>query len=190
MSQLVAEVLERLPLLREMTDQHQALSMQQRPLGFRRLVVAAEGGKTAAGGQAARGVEVVILEVPVVAAPTGREMPERAVTRVGALVGVAALRQPAPARQPLYQTAVLDTHGSMEPRTAGAEEGRMAVLLAAASVAPEVEVPRAYLQRLRAQPTPEGEEEALGLIQPQQAARAAPASSSSPFRGLCDGPLR
>lgn len=164
--------------------------MQQRPLGFRRLVVAAERGKTAAGGQAARGVEVVILEVPVVAAPTGREMPERAVTRVGALVGVAALRQPAQVRQPLNQTAALDTHGSMDRHTAGAEEGRMAGLLAAASVAPEAEVPRVSIRPRRARSTPEGEEGALDLIQPQQAARAAPALSSSPYRGSCNGPLR
>ncbi len=186
----MAEVLERLPLLQEMTDQPQALSTRQPRSAFWQREAEAGQQKPKPDGREDLGVEAQVEGMPVVVALTGKVIPERADTQVGARVEVEALRQPAQVRQPLNQTAALDTHGSTAPPTAAAEEGRMAVLLAAASVAPEAEVPRVSIRPRRARSTPEGEEEGLGLTQPQQAARAAPALSSSPFRDSCNGSLR
>lgn len=147
----MVEALERLPLLREMTDQHQALLTRQPRSAFWQREAEAGQQKHKPDGREDLGAEALGGGMPVVAALVGKEMPEPAVTQVPVRGGVEALRQPAQVRQPLNQTAALDTHGSMAPPTAVAEGGRMAELVAAASVAPEVEVPREYTQRPRAQ---------------------------------------
>ena len=174
----------------EMTDQHRASSTRQPRSVFRQREAGAVPPKTKLGDQAAPGVEARAVGMPVVVALTGKVMPEQADTQVGALVEVVALRQLAQVRQPLNQTAALDTHGLMGRHTAEAGEDRMEEQQMEVQAALEVEGPQVSIQPQRARSTPEGEGEGLGLIQPQQAARAAPALSSSPFRGSCDGALR
>lgn len=180
-----------------MTDQHRALSTQQPRSAFRQREEEAEHQKPKADGREGLGVEAVVEAWAailrrwlVVVALTGKAMPEQAETQAAARVEVEGRRQAAQARRPFHPSAALATHGLTGRHTAGAEEERMEDQQMEVQAALEVEEPQAFIQPQRARSTPEGEEEGLGLIQPQQAAPAVPASSSSPFRGSCDGPLR
>lgn len=78
----MVEALERLPLLREMTDQHQALLTRQPRSAFWQREAEAGQQKHKPDGREDLGAEALGGGMPVVAALVGKEMPEPAVTQV------------------------------------------------------------------------------------------------------------